>query len=140
MIFHMMKSGFVILLAMVFSASQLCACMSPMGVTPAEQHQHQAPAMEMGDHADHQTKDTGHDRHGGETGCSHCSAPSLLEAALAAKFTTTLSHPEFEKFVPSALALTDNRFGKILPMIARGHAWLDPPPTTPITLKTRLLN
>lgn len=96
--------------------------------------------MEMGDHSAHHDDDSDHDMHGGETDCSHCSAPSLLETALVAEFSVTLPQPEIEKFVPNLLALARDVLVKTLPPVARGHAWLDPPPTTPITLKTRLLN
>ena len=142
MTLHMMKSGLVILLALVVGASQLCACMASMNASPmmAAPFEHQSTVMEMGDHGAYHDEDSDHDMHGDETGCAHCSAPSLLETTLVAEFSALLSQPEIEKNVPSLLATASDGIAQTLSPIARGHAWLDPPPTTPITLKIRLLN
>ncbi len=149
MAFGTMKTSLVMFLALIFSASQLCACVAPMSDAPISDapssHEHGAHLAANADasahdHGAHQQHDGEHERPDSQTGCAHCIVPSLLKSTLTVDLAATLSHPDAQKFITVIAASAIDGVDQYLLRVTRGHAWLDPPPTTPVTLKTRLLN
>lgn len=140
MTLNAIKTAFLVMLAALFGAGQVCAC--------ASSHATSHDKMAGMDHASHQERmhhasHNAGEQHGGhealcEEDCAHCNQTSLFQSANLSDFATVPSPPAPEKLALFIDIFSPPNVGNI-PKPVISLAWLDPPPITPVTLKIRLL-
>ncbi|GJL94286.1 MAG: hypothetical protein DHS20C05_06910 [Hyphococcus sp.] len=135
------KTAFLVMLATIIGAGQVCACAPTLNSS----HENMATT----DHAIHDEMDHSASHDVGEyhlehdtsceEGCAHCNQSSLSKSVNASGAATIPLPPAPEKlaiYADGVMFWKDSGVFKN----ARSLGWLDPPPITPVTLKIRLLN
>ncbi len=136
-----LKTVFLVMLATIIGAGQVCACASTFNSSHKD--------MTMTGHAVHEEMDhsASHDmseRHRDhdstcEESCAHCNQSSLFKAVNTSGDATIPSPPAPEELATYADEVNIRNDRSVFEHTG-SLGWLDPPPITPVTLKVRLLN
>lgn len=140
----------VVLLALVMSIGQVCACTNhtpsqsahdtPAHVAHAGSSDHQSADHHHENASPHQSADNRHEMPcEDDNDCAHCQQSAFLTSGSDIDQANLSPVPSYEKLAIIADVLPAYQPG-FPPEALSGLAWLDPPPQTPVSLKVRLLN
>jgi len=131
------RSLVAFLLVFVLSAGQVCACVEHS--SPQQSSSHVSGSSH--DHGSgHETQKDSHKEpcHDGD-GCAHHTQP-VLEAVSDTIIGANLFASKILLVPPTPSQPPAIHRAGLAPEVLGGLGWLDPPPKTPVSLRTRLLN